>query len=222
MAAFPSFYTILPDSNHKIGLAGQADASGTAGPGYSEVSFRASQPVAQSMYNSRRFNNTDNYPHKWELDISYNKLTCPEFHAIYAFLLLKQETLEPFFVSLAQYYSQNITNKTVVSGGAEGSDKITVTGTDIVPGMVFVENVASHQKIYVVTRVETASDYFTPDGAPAAGDSRLHVSPKFEQSVTNALKFTDPLLKVRLASDTLEYSIDPEGLFSFSLKLREF
>ena len=85
MAAFLSFYNTLPDPNHAIGLAGQSGS--IQGPGYSEVSLKSNEPIMKYMHNSGRMERDDAFHQKWQIDISYNPLTCPDLHTILAFLL---------------------------------------------------------------------------------------------------------------------------------------
>ena len=54
MAAFTGFLDILPDPNNKIGDAGQALGSGTAGPGFASVKFSSQAPTQVSRTNSGR------------------------------------------------------------------------------------------------------------------------------------------------------------------------
>lgn len=221
MAAFSAFYNILPDPSHKIGLAGQVDASGLAGPGYAGITLRSSQKILNARYNSQTVDSQIANYHKWLVDIDYNPLPCNFFHRIYAFLLIKQATLKPFYISIPPYASQPIADKTTSGTVTKGSSTITIVGTDVEPGMAFVP--LTHQKFYIVTRVETETDYFTPEGSPGAGNTRLHITPTLQESITtgSTLDFTDPLMLVRIEGDMNEYEIDGSGLFKYSLSLEE-
>jgi hypothetical protein len=221
MAAFTDFTNILPDPVNTIGLAGQADASGTAGAGFASVQHSSKVQLQIDRTKSNIVGVSEVGYHKWNLNIGYNELTCPEFHSVYAFLLQNSVSLEPFYVLLPQYTGQSITNKTVSSGGDKDTTTITVSGTGVTVGAMFNElNHASHKKVYIVTRVETETDYFSPEGSPGAGNERLHVYPAFEENVTTTLNFTDPLMRVKRTGD-LTHSIKSDGLINFSLSLGE-
>ena len=104
MTEFSSFLDTLPDPNFKIGTAGNADASGTAGPGFASVKLSSNQPIMRDRTNSGRLISRNNIYHKWQLDITYNPMTRAEFEPVYAFLLEKQNTMKGFYVSLPQYF----------------------------------------------------------------------------------------------------------------------
>jgi len=224
MATFTSFSTQLPDPATRWGLRGEdAAATGQYGPGFSKVSVKSAEPIMSN--NIQRTYSTVGSYHKWEFDISYNKVLKPEFDAVFTFLLTKQVSLEPFLVSIPQYASQTVTDKDTV--GAKGKGDTTLLVTDAAsnplapnPGDVF--NVVGSTKVYKVTRVETNSEYYTPDGQPNVGEERIHFSPGLQADVAGAsvLNFTDVVFNC-VQEGNPGYSLDKTGLYSFSLKLME-
>jgi hypothetical protein len=224
MATFSDFLDILPTPTYKIGSAGQSDASGTAGPGFASVMISSEEPMLFSRLASGNTESDDNAYHKWIIDIAYNPLTCEEFHPVYTFLMQKMAKLEPFWVSLPQYDNQGILDKDMDAEAVRGAATLTINGTGVTPNMMFKElNAVGHTKAYLVTRVETNTNYFTPDGAPGASKERLHFTPPLRKTipVSADLDFTDPLIQVKLIGGVNEYALDADGLFQYSIKLEE-
>ena len=213
-----AFTDILPDPTHPINAAGQADAGGVAGPGYSDVKLSSIEPVMKNSYNSQRKGKDLGYHHKWMIDIGYNALNCDDFHLIYSFVGYRQTILRPFYVSIPPYEAQLTTG--ITSDGASTKDDIlTVSGTGVVQGSIF--NIVGSSKIYMVTRVETSSVF--EGTAPAAGKERLHITPALQEDVSAAtgLNFNDPLFKVVQVGADSNYSLDKNGLFNYGLRLEE-
>lgn len=203
---------ILPDPFNKITDAGEVDnTNGDAGPGFASVKLSSEQPIMRDRTNSGRLITRAAAYHKWSIDISYNPLTKEEFSPVYNFLLHKQGSLKPFFVSLPQYRNQGITDKTVSSDAAAGSTTLYCTTTDITPGALLRitdSQDSNHTKAYMVTRVGTNNITVTPGLA------------KFVNAGAT-LDFTAPTIKVIQTSDVQEYSLGTNNLYSFSLKLEE-
>ena len=204
---------ILPDPHNQITHAGQSStSSGDKGPGFKSVSIKSKQPIMTDRTNSGRVVARVHAYHQWLIDISYNPLTKAEFDPIYNFLLHKQGSLKPFFVSLPQYRSQGPTGRTVNGTVVAGVQVITANnGADIKPGMLFRINDSqdsNHEKAYMVTRVSGTS---------------LTITPGLARGVTTgaALDFATPTIKVRQTSDSRDYSLNTNNLYSFSLKLEE-
>lgn len=198
---------ILPDPYHLITPAGEI--GGAAGPGFASVSLSSNQPIMRDRTNSGRVVSRVSAYHKWEIDIKYNPMTKAEFDPVFGFLLEKQGTLKPFFVSLPQYRVQNISNKTA-SATAAGSTTIVCNTTGIVVGALFTitDTDSAHTKAYMVNRV---------------GDSSITITPGLAKAISSTadLIFTDPTIKVIQSGDTQQYSLNTENLYSFSLKLEE-
>ena len=212
------FTDILPDPAHKINTAGQADAAGVGGPGYAAVSLRSKDDMVASNYNSMRSEKQSNSYHTWQIGITYNPLTCLEFHIIYAFLGFKRYALEPFYVSLPPYSSQTLIGMSLDSAATKRDETLEVDGTGAAPGMIF--NIVGNPKVYQVTRVETNTQN---DTAVGVGKERLHITPPIieDTPTSTALNFVDVLFKVEQTSDQHSYSLNKDGLFEYSLSLEE-
>lgn len=199
---------ILPDPYHTITPAGEE--GGIAGPGFASVKISSEQPIMRDRTNSGRLISRTAAYHKWSIDIGYNPMTKTEFDPVYTFLLHKQGTLKPFFVSLPQYRVQNIDNRTFTASAVAGATTISCATTGIVVGALFRINAtdSSHTKAYMVTRVGASSITILPGLAKAVEDNA-------------GIQFADPTIKVIQTSDVQEYSLGTNNLYSFSLKLEE-
>tara|TARA_R110000796_G_scaffold88216_2_gene189958 strand:- start:4547 stop:5188 length:642 start_codon:yes stop_codon:yes gene_type:complete len=204
----------LPDPNNQITDAGQS-GSGSFGPGFQSVKLSSVQPIMRDRTNSGRIISRSHAYHKWEVQISYNPLTREEFDPIYTFLVDKRGSLAPFFVSLPQYRAQGstaITGRTISTSVTAGKTTVIVnSSTNMKPGMLFTiadSQDSSHTKAYMVTQVSGTS---------------VKISPALAKDVIGgaALNFADPKLKVIQTSDTREYTLNTNNLYSFALKLEE-
>ena len=204
---------ILPDPHNQITHAGHS-GSGDNGPGFKSVSIKSKQPIMTDRTNSGRVVARVHAYHQWLIDISYNPLTKAEFDPIYNFLLHRQGSLKPFYISLPQYRTSGITSRTVSGNANAGAQVITASSaTNIEPGMLFRINDpqdSNHEKAYMVTQVS---------------GNDLTITPGLARSVTASsncvLDFATPTIKVRQTSDSRDYSLNTNNLYSFSLKLEE-
>ena len=243
--SFSSFQNILPDPNNTIGEAGQA--AGTAGPGFATVSLTSEQPTMKDFTNGGRLLARAIASHAWKIKIGYNPLTQTEFDRIYTFLLHRRGSINPFFVSLPQYrtprdanfatYSTTPSNKlevlsntNVFAGATSGffqqiGYNFNTNGTPT-PGDLFtVEDSANsnHLKAYMVTRVETNSNYLNTAAQPGVAQLRIHFTPGASKTMNAGAKlvFHNPLIKVISTKDTQQYALNTNNLYSYSLDLRE-
>ena len=243
--SFSSFQNILPDQNNTIGEAGQA--AGTAGPGFATVSLTSEQPTMKDFTNGGRLLARAIASHAWKIKIGYNPLTQTEFDRIYTFLLHRRGSINPFFVSLPQYrtprdanfatYSTTPSNKlevlsntNVFAGATSGffqqvGYNFNTNGTPT-PGDLFtVEDSANsnHLKAYMVTRVETNSNYLNTAAQPGVAQLRIHFTPGASKTMNAGAKlvFHNPLIKVISTRDIQEYALNTNNLYSYSLDLRE-
>ena len=249
MARFTSFQNILPDPNNSIGDAGQS--TGSSGAGFSGVTFTGEQPYMSSRTNSGRLLARATAAHKWKIKITYNPMTREDFQPIYLFLLQRRGPMNPFYVSLPQYrtpqdsdfasYAAEDNSKLQIDkagGYTAGQTVINVDGangylisTDSTPqpgDMFTIDGTDSnHEKAYLITRVETPTDYFSGDDdaadAPDANNLRLHFVPPLARDVDNNddLVLHNPLVKVIRTGNIEEYKLNNENLYSFSLNLEE-
>ena len=204
----------LPDPNNTITAAGTDAGGGTAGPGFQSVQLSSIQPILRDRTNSGRIISRSHVYHKWEISLTYNPLTKAEFDPVYNFLLHKRGTLKPFFVSLPQYRAQGPTGKSFGQNEPAGkTTPLTLNNTTgIEPGMLFTiadSADSSHTKAYIVTQVVDSTD--------------ITITPGLAKAVTGGatLDFADPKIKVIQSSDTRQYNLNVDNLYSFSLKLEE-
>lgn len=224
MAVFSTFLNVLPDPNYKIGEAGESNASGSAGAGFASLKVSSKAPIMRDRTNGGRLVTRSAAYHMWEVDISYNPMTRQEFDPVYTFLLEKQGSLKPFYVSLPNYRG-GATNTTCLAASA-GSPTVIITANNCAPGDMFhIEDSSdsSHTKAYKVTRVETTTTYNSDLGSPGTGKERIHITPPLQKSVSSGatLNFATPLIRVIQSNDTQEYSLGTNNLYNFSLKLEE-
>lgn len=250
MATFTDFTNVLPDPSNRIAYDGSSTASNagdTFGPGYASVKLNSTQRYLKDITNSGRLLARAIAAHNWKVDISYNPMTREEFDPIYTFLLHRRGPMNPFFVSLPQYAapkdstfatwvsSSNVLEvDTLGSGvgagatsmkvdGLASSYSVSTNGTPR-PGDLFTINGvnSNHKKAYMVTRVETPTDYQTTTSL-TANQLQIHFTPALQKSVSagDDLVFNNPLIRVVLNSDIQEYSLNTNNLYSFSLKLEE-
>jgi hypothetical protein len=239
---FSSFSNILPDPINKIDSAGVSNPAGSAGPGFAKVKFRSSNEVQVSRTISGRGVTASPGYHVWEFDINYNPMTRNEFEPVSTFLESRQGRLNPFFVILPQHrlpqnalfsaYAQ--ANTITTAATPAGSTTLLISGTGMTqatagnpsPGdfinIVDPTNI-NHVKAYKVIRVETDTYYRTGTTAPSSTQRRLHLQPPLTRAVssTATVRFADPRFRVIQKTDTVEYDLDAENLYQFSLSLEE-
>ena len=245
MATFTDFTNVLPDPNNRISYDGSAQVSNTGdsfGPGYASVRLASKQPYLKDMTNSGRLLARSVAAHKWNVDITYNPMTRSEFDPVYSFLLHRRGPMNPFFVSLPQYSapkdstfatyasSNNLEFDATYTAG-QTSAMIGLAGYNSttnktpVPGDLFniVSTNSNHKKAYMVTRVETNSDYQSGSSQPTTGQVRIHFTPALQKTVFSGddVVFHNPLVRVIMSGDVQEYSLNTNNLYSFSLKLEE-
>lgn len=233
MATFTSFSDLLPDPNNKINNAGAVDAAGTAGPGFAKVKFTSDNTTQVSRTISGRGVTASPSYHKWAFDISYNPMTRAEFDPISTFLESRRGRLNPFYVILPQHAAPKdsafAANTLTASATLAGSPTIMINGVSTgepSPGDFFTITDpadANHKKAYKVLRVETSSTYQTGTTAPTGTQRRLWTQPPITRAVSagSTLTFVNPKFRVTQKGDTLEYDLDTDNLYQFSLSLEE-
>jgi len=230
MAAFSSFSNRLPDPNYSIEETGKG-GSGTAGPGFASVQFTSNQPVAISRTNSGRVTTRAIAGHNWKIAITYNPMTRDEFEPVYAFLQERRGRLKPFEIVLPQYNAprSTVTSTIAVDGDiTAGATNFMVDGVSsgsLRPGDMFNftdSDNSNHKKVYQVTRVLTSTDYLTGNQPTDSSHRVYYVTPSIEKSVSNnsTLDYT-PTFRVMLTSDVMEYKLQTNNLYQFSLNLEE-
>lgn len=239
MPVFSTFSDLLPDPNNKIDTAGVSNASGSAGPGFASVKFRSSRQVQTSRTISGRGVTASPGYHTWEFDINYNPMLRAEFEPVATFLETREGRLRPFFVILPQHAApQNATfntycatNTITASQTPAGSTSIMLNNISAVAGNptpgdfinIVDSNDVNHLKTYKITRVETNDTYRTGTTQPSTTQRRIHVTPALSRDVSSGavIRFINPRFRVIQKGDTLEYDLNTDNLYQFSLSLEE-
>ena len=243
MPTFTTFSDLLPDPNNKINNAGAVDATGSAGPGFAKIKFISHNTTQVSRTISGR--GVTAYPsyHKWSFDISYNPMTRDEFDPVGAFLESRRGRLNPFYVILPQharpkdntfatYAAANLNGITAASSTPAGSPTLMLNGFTAVsgspsPGDFFTITDSSdvnHKKAYKVLRVEDNGTYQTGTTPPAINTQRrVWTQPPISRTISAAsiINFVNPKFRVVQKGDTMEYDLDTDNLYQFSLSLEE-
>lgn len=236
MTTFTEFSNTLPDPSIAITDAGNIDSSGTYGPGFSGLSFKENASSQVSRTNSGRGVHRQQESHFWSFDIKYHPMTRDDFDVIDSFLSTRNSRLNPFFVSLPQYFKSK--NPTLATFAASNSIDIPVSyspGVNAIlatipfspkPGDMF--NIydptdINHLKTYKVTAVETNTYYKAGTAQPPAGQNRIHFTPPLQRFTTVGAKliFTKPKFRVMLVGDVRDYDLNTEGLYQYSMSCEE-
>lgn len=243
MPTFTSFSDLLPDPVNKINNAGAADASGNAGPGFAKIKFSSDNTTQVSRTISGRGVTASPSYHSWSFDISYNPMTRDEFDPIGTFLDGRRGRLNPFFVILPQhaapknatfaaYATANLNGITAAATTASGSPTLMLNGFSAIsgspsPGDFFTITDSSdvnHKKAYKVLRVEDNGTYQIGTTVPTLNTQRrVWTQPPISRAVTSGaiINFINPRFRVIQKGDTLEYDLDTDNLYQFSLSLEE-
>jgi hypothetical protein len=222
MASFSDFSNILPDPINKIGGAGQIDATGSSGPGFSSVVFKSVDNFLQTRTGAGSLNVKNATFHKWEVNIKYHPMTREEFDPVYTFLMHRRTLMQPFYVVLPQYAGQTTVGNTTIGEHLKWSVELNVnSAAATAPPQIF--SLAGNPKIYMINRVESTGDYYQRNPQPGVEEERYHITPGLvvDTSTGVGLNFTTPMLYVRQVGDTIKYSLDSKNLYSFSLTLEE-
>lgn len=209
---------VLPDPNHGRAADGEeSSVAGNKGPGFKSVKLSSKQNVITDRTNSGRVLQRFHSYHKWDISITYNPLTKDEFKEVYAFLLERRSTLDPFFVQLPQYRGQSSsTTQTGSSVTAAGSPTLVLASghaANCAVGDLFTITDSAntnHKKAYKITKVNTSTHTVT-------------FSPPLAKQVTasQTINLVNPLIKVIQTGDVQQYSLNSSNLYEFSLKLEE-
>ena len=250
MPTFTTFSDLLPDPNNKINTAGVSDVSGNAGPGFAGVKFRSNNQVQVSRTISGRGVSASPGYHNWEFDISYNPMTRAEFEPVSTFLEGRQGRLKPFYVILPQHSApQNVSfaayvgsnsitaavtnagSPSLMIDGCNGTPTSGTAGTDGVysgpqPGDFFTitdNSDVNHKKAYKVLRVEDHDRYQNGLTRPTVTQRRIWTQPPICRAVNTGatVSFTNVKFRVVQKSDTVEYDLNTDNLYQFSLSLEE-
>lgn len=205
----------LPDPNNRINAAGE-DSSGSYGPGFSSVTLTSQQPTVMNRSNSGLAFRSINKYQKFMVDIKYNSLTKAEFNVVYPFLLQRQANLEAFFVELPQYGNTSAGTKNITATAEAGSVELTLNNTTsvAVADMLYITdpNDDAHVKTYKVTKINGNTITITPP-----------IQRKIDVSLsgTEQANFGTPRMRVVVPGNDIQYSVNAQGLYTFSVKLEE-
>jgi hypothetical protein len=99
------------------------------------------------------------------------------------------------------------------------------------PGDLFTVSdtgASNHTKAYMVTRVETTTDYKSTEARPTENQVRIHFTPGLSKNINAKdagtdykLNFYNPLVRVVLPKALHQYSLDVNNLYKYSLKVEE-
>ena len=211
---------ILPDPVNTIDEAGQDLSGGVAGPGYKTVKLSSVQDVLTDRSRSGITYRRINQYRQWKIDITYNKLTKTQFNTVYPFLLQRQSFQEAFFVNLPQYSNAGSITTTVAASLSQpaGQQYLAVTNSaNIQKGDLLTvsdSTDATHKKAYKITAIDSSNHY-------------LYVTPTLQRKVdttgsaTITFEVANPKIRAIAVGNTVDYSLDSSGLYSFSVKLEE-
>ena len=233
MPTFTTFSDLLPDPNNKINNAGVSDSTGTAGPGFAKIKFTSGNTTQVSRTISGRGVTASPSYHNWSFDISYNPMTRSEFDPVSTFLESRRGRLNPFYVILPQHAAPKdatfATNSLTASATPAGSPTLMLNGVitgNPSPGDFFTitDNAdVNHKKAYKVLRVEDNSTYQVGSIQPSATQRRVWTQPPMSRAVASGavVNFVNPRFRVTQKGDTMEYDLDTDNLYQFSLSLEE-
>ena len=214
---------------------------GVAGPGFAKVRFTSANTTQVSRTISGRGVTASPSYHNWSFDISYNQMTRDEFDPVSNFLESRRGRLNPFYVILPQYSapkdstfaSYAVSNAiTVQTGVFAGSPTLMLAGFSAVSGSPSVGDFftitdssdSNHKKVYKVIRVEDYNTYQTGSTRPAQNTARrVWTQPPITRDVPagSVINFINPQFRVIQKGDTMEYELDTDNLYQFSLSLEE-
>jgi len=240
MATFTDYSDLLPDPVNKINTAGASDSSGLAGPGFAKVKFASNnQNQVSRTISGRGISASPNY-HTWSFSLTYNELLRAEFDPISTFLESRRGRLYPFYVILPQHSAPkdaafstwcaaNLGGITVSGTHVAGSPTLMVTGVtsgEPSPGdfiTITDANDSNHKKAYKIVRVETNATYKTGTTQPSSVQRRLSLIPPLTRTTASGaiVNFINPKFRVIQQGDTIEYDLDTDNLYQFSVSLEE-
>lgn len=240
MATFTDFSDLLPDPVNKINTAGASDSSGSPGPGFAKVKFSSNNQVQVSRTISGRGVTASPSSHNWSFSLSYNQLTKEDFDPVSTFLESRRGRLYPFYVILPQHSApkdtafaswclSNLSGITVSGLHNAGVSQILVGGFstgDPSPGDFITltdANDYNHKKAYKIVRVETTTNYKAGTIQPSPTQRRLSIVPPLTRATSSGavVNFINPKFRVIQQGDTVEYDLDTDNLYQFSVNLEE-
>ena len=166
-------------------------------------------------------------------------MTRAEFDPVSTFLESRRGRLNPFFVILPQHAAPKdatfaayaAANSITGSATAAGSPTLMLNGLSAVSGspspgdfFTITDNAdVNHKKAYKVLRVEDNGTYQTGTTIPTTAQRRVWTQPPMSRAVSSGavINFINPRFRVTQKGDTMEYDLDVDNLYQFSLSLEE-
>lgn len=237
--AFTGYSRVLPDPYNALTTAGQR--TGTRyGPGFSSVTVGVSEGGQVDRTNSGRVVSRLYGGNYLTAEITYNELTKTDFEPVSSFILSRNCKVVPFFVELPQYTTPDDAGFAAFAGAntiqtsgshAAGLKYLVVTSagtfTSALPKPNSLINIVdssntNHTKAYLITRVETNTDYETSLGPPGSNKLRLSLHAPLSKAVAtgSTVTFLHPMMKCLLTS-RWEYKLDNDNLYNFGIQVEE-
>lgn len=240
MAAFAAFNDRLPDPTFGVNDAGGVEAGGKRGPGFANITVSSNRPTQVSRTNSGRGVHRETGSHTWEVNINYHPMLRDQFDIVQSFLDARNGRMNPFFVVLPQYskprdpaFNTYVTANTMKPSTLTyaGVDEMMIEGPNNITGTpkpgdlfnVYDPSDINHLKTYKVTGVETNTTYRTGSVVPSVKQVRIHFTPPLTRTVAAqaSIVWVNPKIRVIQKSDVLEYQLNTDNLYQFSLSLEE-
>jgi len=166
-------------------------------------------------------------------------MTRAEFDPVSTFLESRRGRLNPFYVILPQHAAPKnaafaayaATNTITASETPAGSPTLMLNGPSVIsgspsPGDFFTitdGTDVNHKKAYKVLRVEDNDTYQVGSLRPTTSQRRVWTQPPMSRAVAASatVNFINPRFRVTQKGDTMEYDLDTDNLYQFSLSLEE-
>jgi hypothetical protein len=223
-------------------------SDGVAGPGFAKIKFTSDNTTQVSRTISGRGVTASPSFHRWSFDISYNPMSRDEFDPVSTFLESRRGRLNPFYVILPQHSKpKNAAFATYTAATPNGVTAFSQTNTGLAgaipagsptivmagitsgtpsPGDFFTitdSTDVNHRKAYKVIRVEDNNNWQVGTTTPTTTQRRIWTQPPISRSVASGaiINFINPQFRVIQKGDTMEYDLDTDNLYQFSLSLEE-
>jgi len=127
--------------------------------------------------------------------------------------------------------SQTVAGTVTLAAQPAGSSTLLISGLSTVSGSpspgdfitISDNSDDNHKKAYKVVRVEDINNYQTGTVIPTAAQRRIHIMPPLSRATYSdaTINFLNPKFRVIQKGDTLEYDLNTDNLYQFSLSLEE-
>lgn len=194
-------------------------------PGANTVSLEADSPIGFSYTNAGVGKARALTAHRWKFRLTYPPMIEQEFNLFYPFILKLQGRLTLFDVCLPNYYMPKdgwVSEDITISANAQiGSSTISTSGWKDYS----VDQNGPELKIGdVIQFPETSTKVYVVTGVSATGTTRnINIVPNLVApcAAGEEVRVNNVLFRVRLSSDTIDYSLALNRLYSTSLSVEE-